>query len=206
MRTGTGTGTAWIQSDTAGYSGSAAKWLDAGRIQRDTKDTVRYRQDTGGIRAEYPKNTCQGRALYKLSTEWTPPAHEINSHNSPSPEGSKQKAKEGTICGTRPSRVVPHEASKQKARGQNMRHPAFLRVVPLLFRTRSGLSRPLQRAPPGPTREARGLGTPCNGAQIHLNRINVRLTPWALSPFLVGVLSAAAAIRKLPQTILTLAS
>jgi len=28
----------------------------------------------------------------------------------------------------------------------------------------------------------------------------VRLTPWALSPFLVGVLSAAAAIRKLPHT------
>jgi len=35
---------------------------------------------------------------------------------------------------------------------------------------------------------------------------NVRLTPWALSPFLVGVLSAAAAIRKLPHTILTLVS
>jgi len=31
-------------------------------MQRDTKDTVRYRQDTGGIRAEYPKNTRQGRA------------------------------------------------------------------------------------------------------------------------------------------------
>jgi len=35
-------------------------------------------------------------------------------------------------------------------------------------------------------------------------RRNVRLTTWALSPFLVVVLSAAAAIRKLPHTILTL--
>jgi len=34
----------------------------------------------------------------------------------------------------------------------------------------------------------------------------VRLTPWALEPFLVGVLSAAAAIRKLAHTILTIVS
>jgi len=34
----------------------------------------------------------------------------------------------------------------------------------------------------------------------------LRLPPWALYPFLVGVLSAAAAIRKLPYTILTLVS
>ena len=31
----------------------------------------------------------------------------------------------------------------------------------------------------------------------------LRSKPWALKPFLVGVLSAAAAIRKLPHTILT---
>jgi len=36
------------------------------------------------------------------------------------------------------------------------------------------------------------------------NLWEVRLTPRALKPFLVGVLSAAAAIRKLPHTILTL--
>jgi len=35
-----------------------------------------------------------------------------------------------------------------------------------------------------------------------LTRGKVRLTPWALYSFLVG-LSAAAAIRKLPHTILT---
>jgi len=35
---------------------------------------------------------------------------------------------------------------------------------------------------------------------------NLRLTPWALEPFIVGVLSAAAAIRKPPHTILTLVS
>jgi len=29
---------------------------------RDIKDMVRYRQDTGEIQAEYPKNTRQGRA------------------------------------------------------------------------------------------------------------------------------------------------
>ena len=34
----------------------------------------------------------------------------------------------------------------------------------------------------------------------------VKLAPWALEPFLVGVLSAAAAIRKLPHTSLTLVS
>jgi len=55
-------GYSWIQLDTAGYSGSAAKWLDTG-IQRDTKDTVRYRQDTGEIQTGDPKNTRQGRAL-----------------------------------------------------------------------------------------------------------------------------------------------
>jgi len=31
-------------------------------IQRDTKDMVRYRRDTGEIQAGYPKNTRQGRA------------------------------------------------------------------------------------------------------------------------------------------------
>jgi len=36
--------------------------------------------------------------------------------------------------------------------------------------------------------------------------LNVRLTPWALEPFLVGVLSAAAAISKLPHAILSLVS
>jgi len=51
----------WIQWDTAGYSGSAAEWLDTG-IQRDTKDMVRYRQDTGEIQAGDSKNTRQGRA------------------------------------------------------------------------------------------------------------------------------------------------
>jgi len=35
---------------------------------------------------------------------------------------------------------------------------------------------------------------------------NVRLTPWALQPVLVGVLGAAAAIRKLPHTTLTFVS
>jgi len=34
--------------------------------------------------------------------------------------------------------------------------------------------------------------------------IILRLTPWALQPFLVGGLSAAAAIRKLPHTIINL--
>jgi len=34
----------------------------------------------------------------------------------------------------------------------------------------------------------------------------VRLTPWVLEPFVVGVLRAAAAIRKLLHTILTLVS
>ena len=51
----------WIQWDIAGYSGSAAEWLDTG-IQRDTKDMVRYRQDTGEIQAGDSKNTRQGRA------------------------------------------------------------------------------------------------------------------------------------------------
>jgi len=50
-----------IQLDTAGYSRSAAEWLDTG-IQRDTKDMVRYRQDTGEIQAGDSKNTRQGRA------------------------------------------------------------------------------------------------------------------------------------------------
>jgi len=36
--------------------------------------------------------------------------------------------------------------------------------------------------------------------------LDLRLTPQALYPFLVGALSAAAAIRKLPHTILTLVS
>jgi len=35
---------------------------------------------------------------------------------------------------------------------------------------------------------------------------NLKLTPWALFLFLVGVSSAAAAIRKLPHTIITLVS
>ena len=52
-----------IQLDTAGYSGSAAKWLDT-EIQRDTKDTVRYRQDTGEIQTGDPKNIRQGRAPF----------------------------------------------------------------------------------------------------------------------------------------------
>jgi len=55
-------GYSWIQWDTAGYSGSAAKWLDTG-IRRDTKDTEKYRQDTGEIQKGYPKNTRQGRAI-----------------------------------------------------------------------------------------------------------------------------------------------
>jgi len=52
-------GYSWIQWDTAGYSGSAAEWLDAGDIQRDTKNTVRYRQDKGKIQARDSKNTRQ---------------------------------------------------------------------------------------------------------------------------------------------------
>jgi len=48
----------WIQWDTAGYSGYAAKWLDTG-IQRYTKDTVRYRQDSGEIQMGDPQNTRQ---------------------------------------------------------------------------------------------------------------------------------------------------
>ena len=36
--------------------------------------------------------------------------------------------------------------------------------------------------------------------------VHVRLTPWALEPFLVGVLSAAAVLRKLPHTILIFVS
>jgi len=38
---------------------------------------------------------------------------------------------------------------------------------------------------------------------IRKMELNLKLTPWALYPFLVGVLSAAASIRKLPHTILT---
>jgi len=53
-----------IQWDTAGYSGSAAKWLDTGR-QWDTKDTMRYRQDISEIQTIDPKNTRQGRATSK---------------------------------------------------------------------------------------------------------------------------------------------
>jgi len=55
-----------MQMDTVGYSGiqwiSAAKWLDIDQYRdtRDTKDTVRYRRDTGEIQAGYPKNTLQG--------------------------------------------------------------------------------------------------------------------------------------------------
>ena len=43
-------GYSWIQWDTAGYSGSATNLLDTG-IQRDTKDTVRYRMVTNKIQA-----------------------------------------------------------------------------------------------------------------------------------------------------------
>jgi len=44
-------------------------------------------------------------------------------------------------------------------------------------------------------------------ASFVLEEQKVRLTPWALEPFLVGVLSAAAAKRKLPHTLmLTLVS
>ena len=55
-----------IQLDTVEHSGiqwiccKMARQIDTG-IQRDTKDTVRYRRDTGEIQAGYPKNTRQGR-------------------------------------------------------------------------------------------------------------------------------------------------
>jgi len=57
-----------MQWDTAGYSGSAAKWLDAGIQRADTKDTVRYRRDTCEIQAGCPKNTRQGRASLRHRT------------------------------------------------------------------------------------------------------------------------------------------
>jgi len=57
-----------IQLDTVGYSGiqwiccKMARYRSLPGIQRGTKDTVRYRRNTGEIQAEYPKNTLQGRA------------------------------------------------------------------------------------------------------------------------------------------------
>jgi len=54
-------GYSWIQLEIARYSGSAAEWLDTG-IQRDTRDTLRYRQDTDKIQAKDSKNTQQVRA------------------------------------------------------------------------------------------------------------------------------------------------
>jgi len=55
-----------IQLDTVGYSGSTAEWLDTG-IQRDTKDTVRYRQDTGKIKIQAgdSKNTIHAKVAAK---------------------------------------------------------------------------------------------------------------------------------------------
>jgi len=66
-----------------GYSGStsAAKWIDIQNQYkdiRDTKDTVRYRRDTGEIQVRdmghgrdmgHPKNTRQGRATGILSPD-----------------------------------------------------------------------------------------------------------------------------------------
>jgi len=58
-----------IQLDTVRYSGIhsrfAAKWLDTG-IQRDAKDAVRYRQDTGEIQAGDPKTYTPGEGLFTV--------------------------------------------------------------------------------------------------------------------------------------------
>jgi len=62
-------GYSWIQRNTAGYTNtrSLAKYkietdieLLIYRNTRVTKDTVRYRRDTGKIQAGHPKNTRQG--------------------------------------------------------------------------------------------------------------------------------------------------
>ena len=58
-----------IQLDTVGYSGiqwiccKMARYISTYRDTWDTKDTVRYRRDTGEIQAGHHKNTRQGRAI-----------------------------------------------------------------------------------------------------------------------------------------------
>jgi len=73
--------TACIQLEAAGYSGSAANWLDIDRYnrdKRDTKDTVIHRRDTGKIQAGYLKNIRRGRESQPDSgTPHLPHAHRL---------------------------------------------------------------------------------------------------------------------------------